>query len=901
MPTLTETPFEGSAFVTEELVPSRLGRFAVLRELGAGGMGVVYAGYDERLDRKVAIKLLHASATGDSLGRARLVREAQAMAKVAHPNVAHVYEVAQQEERVYVVMQFIDGVDLRAWRERDAPSWHAAAQAYLQAGRGLAAAHAAGLVHRDFKPSNVMIDKTGHVRVLDFGIARAVDDVASSVREEDLSAADMDALRTQTGALVGTPAYLPPEVLRGSRADERSDQFSFCVSMFETIYGRRPFGNGKTADLIVALLDGQPPRKPEGNVPGWVFRVLSRGLRSQPSERYDSMTSLLAAIERGLRGGRTWVTLAALGGLAAVGGFAAALGNGSADPCPIDRGALGGAWGDERRAAVEASVTSLSASFADEAWIGLEHRADAYADQWVQGMREACEATRVQGVQSEQAFDRRAACLSELRRKFDALTHVLTEADFTMLKQLDELLGQLAPVQSCENPARSVEDPVPVGEEDAVEDIRNELAKARAISSAGRRLEGKALALQQIERAEAIDMPSLQGQAAHVAAGLVRDAGELDEALLLYRRAYFGFVSQTDMFYAVVSAAEIADLHARRAELGAGEEWIRHAESALASLSDPPAALRIALGYARSVIHQGRGNLQEAEVLLEEAVALADANGMSALRGRQLLADVYMWRGSWAKAIELYETGVAGCAQRVGADHPQCLFREGNLAFGLLKKGDIERARTLFDDVVRRARISLSEDGAAMETLLNNAAGTYERVGLYDTAQELFREVYAARKARLGPDHPLTAHPLNNLGNVFVSREDWDQAETHFSEALAILEKAQGPTHFHVSFPLHGLGLVARARGDVEAEIGLFRRVAEIREAADASPESRAAAWLELANASSKLPGREDEARRAAESGLAALEAAAGEEGEDLDTIRGELAGWFEAHPQASP
>lgn len=863
-------------------------------------MGVVYAGYDERLDRKVAIKLLHAHATGESVGRARLVREAQVMAKVVHPNVAHVYEVAQQERRVYVVMQFIDGVDLAAWRERDAPGWEAAAGAYLQAGRGLAAAHAAGLVHRDFKPSNVMIDHAGHVRVLDFGIARETDDVSSTVRdEEELSPEDMDELRTRTGAVVGTPAYLPPEVLRGNKADERSDQFSFCVSMFETIYGRRPFGNGKTSDLIIALLDGQPPRRPEANVPGWVFRVLSRGLRAEPEERYDSMESLLQAIERGLRGNRVWVGLATLGGVAAVGGLAFALGgDAKSDPCPIGRDALGEAWSAERQAAVKSSMTGLAATFADQAWTRAEARVEEHAGEWVEGMREACEATRVHGLQSEQAFDLRAQCLSERRREFDALTRVLTEADLETLKQLDDLLGALTPVYTCESPVAQPLDTPPPGTADAVEGIRDDLARARALSFAGRGDEAVALGQELLERAAGIDMPWLQAQVARGVGEVLASKGKFGDALLLFRRAYAGFVGVGDRAGTAAAATSVTKMHIRRAELAAGREWMFHAEASLSSISDPPPILRINLKYMRAWALQAEGNLEESAALLEDALALAEASGEGTTRFRQMLAQTFRSRGSWARAIDTFEMLIAECVDGVGSEHPECIRLEADLAFTLLKKGEIDRARALFDRLVVRARVTFSGGYVGeIDSLLNNAAGAYERVGLYDAAQELFEEVHASRLKRLGPEHPLTAHPLNNLGNVFVSLEDWDQAEVNFAKALVILEKAQGPTHLHVSFPLHGLAQVARARGEVEAEIRLFRRVAEIRGAADGSPESKAASWLELTHTLSKVPGNEVEARAAAERSRAALAVAKDEEGEDLDEIRAELRRWFEAHP----
>ena len=318
----------------------------------------------------------------------------------------------------------------------------------------------------------------------------------------------------------------------------------------------------------------------------------------------------------------------------------------------------------------------------------------------------------------------------------------------------------------------------------------------------------------------------------------------------------------------------------------------------MSSLSDPPPILRINLGYVRAWVLQAEGNLEESAAILEDILALAEASGEGTTRMRQMLAQTFRSRGSWARAIETFEALISECVDGVGSEHPECIRLEADLAFTLLKKGEIERARALFDRLVVRARVTFSRGYVGeIDSLLNNAAGAYERVGLYDAAQELFEEVHASRLERLGPDHPLTAHPLNNLGNVFVSLKDWDQAEENFAGALVILEKAHGPTHLHVSFPVYGLAQVARGRGDVESEIRFFRRVAEIRAAADASPESRATAWLELTYSLMKAPGNEAAARVAAEASRAALELAKDEEGEDLEEVRVELRRWFEEHP----
>ncbi|HEY0097284.1 MAG TPA: serine/threonine-protein kinase, partial [Archangium sp.] len=230
-----------------------LDRYVVLDPLGEGGMGMVYAAYDSVLDRKVALKLLPPGdadagpeATSGS-GRARLLREAQAMARLSHPNVVAVYDVHQHEAQVFMAMELVDGQTLLQWEREQPRGWRELLTAFLAAGRGLAAAHAAGLVHRDFKPTNVLVGKDGRVRVTDFGLARPHN--APAELGADTPAPDTGPVKghsllelnlTQRGAVRGTPAYMAPEQFRGATADVRSDQFSFAVSLWEALHGERP-------------------------------------------------------------------------------------------------------------------------------------------------------------------------------------------------------------------------------------------------------------------------------------------------------------------------------------------------------------------------------------------------------------------------------------------------------------------------------------------------------------------------------------------------------------------------------------------------------------------------------------------------------------------------------------
>jgi serine/threonine protein kinase/Tol biopolymer transport system component len=306
-------------------------RYVVLRKVGAGGMGIVYAAHDPELDRKIALKLVVAQATETGSRpsgglRARLLREAQAMAKLSHPNVITVYDAGTAFDQVFIAMEFVEGVTLGRWIKDKPRSVREVLDVFRQAGRGLSAAHAAGLVHRDFKPDNVLIDKGGRARVLDFGLARtalkpdgqpgelpqahpqpapAAAPTAAAQEPppepvdlgDTLPASSQDHLEwalTMTGAMLGTPLYMAPEQHLSQPADARSDQFSFCVALYEALYGRLPFAGSSLAELRAAVTGGKiqdPPKN--ARVPAWVRAVLLRGLRVAPGDRYPSMDALL--------------------------------------------------------------------------------------------------------------------------------------------------------------------------------------------------------------------------------------------------------------------------------------------------------------------------------------------------------------------------------------------------------------------------------------------------------------------------------------------------------------------------------------------------------------------------------------------------------------------------------
>jgi eukaryotic-like serine/threonine-protein kinase len=279
-----------------------VGRYVIQRVLGAGGMGVVYLAHDIELHRSVALKLLRPDPQSDERldeARSRLLREAQAMARVSHPNVVAIYDVGRFEEQVFLAMEYVSSGTLLGYLRERARSWREVIELCLQAGRGLAAAHAANLVHRDFKPANVLLGEDGRVRVTDFGLA-FMSSAAPAAPASAAAPADPPMLGvtlTRTGVLLGTPAYASPEQLRGQSADPRSDQFSFCVTLYEALYRRRPFLHESFAALVFAVnSEALQPPPPGTDVPPALFEILRRGLRADPDQRYARMDDLLGEL-----------------------------------------------------------------------------------------------------------------------------------------------------------------------------------------------------------------------------------------------------------------------------------------------------------------------------------------------------------------------------------------------------------------------------------------------------------------------------------------------------------------------------------------------------------------------------------------------------------------------------
>ena len=429
----------------------RVGRYLVGERVGGGSMGEVFVAYDPDLDRNVALKIVGPAAAPSEIARARLLIEARAMARLSHPGVVPIYDVrAGDAGDVILAMELIEGQDARSWLATDRPRWRTALAVLAQAGRGLSAAHAAGLVHRDVKPENVLVGRDGRARLSDFGLARAVSPVSDGDAGAAMAASVAPAV-TGVGALVGTPTYMAPEQLRGQVADARSDQFSFCVLLYEAVYGERPFtltgtGPAGLAALTAEVSAGRVRSPPTGStVPAWLRRILLRGLAVDPEKRWPSMAELLDALAEVPRRRRRWlVAVAASAGVIAV--VVLALQRPS-ETCEVASAAIEQSFAPAAQAEALGRISRMGpygASLSPE----LGRQLDAHASSWLAGQLDACRAHR-RGAQSADLLDRRMACLDRGRAARAAVGKILGAVDERTLPDAILAVRALADPAAC--------------------------------------------------------------------------------------------------------------------------------------------------------------------------------------------------------------------------------------------------------------------------------------------------------------------------------------------------------------------------------------------------------------------------------------------------------------------
>jgi len=890
--TRTATSDGDVATIAVPAAAASIGRFAVLGAVGAGGMGQVFSAYDPQLDRRVALKLLHGH--GDSVDRARLVREAQALARLAHPNVVAVHEVGAHAGQVFVAMEFVEGTTLREWMDAhpvvagSASRCARALEILLDAGRGIQAAHAAGLVHRDVKPRNILVGSDGRVRVVDFGLARSGvgdrEELAATARDDppDPQEASHDersgsgtllaAPLTQTGKVVGTPAYMAPEQFRRGPVDPAADQFAFCVTAWEVLFGARPFG-GTTMAMLMAIREGQINRPAGIELPVALEAALRRGLSHRPSRRHADMATLLRVFDEELaaakgearrsRGSRRgWWIAGGVGVIATAGAFW--LGGREAMRCDGAAEHFVGVWDSTRKAEIRAAVLGSGATFADGTWTRLETNVDGWRAAWEAGHRDACEAARVRGEQSEHLMDLRMTCLDSRRQRLGAYLDLLAAPTVEVLANAEEGFATLPGIESCgdtdyvQHRGQRSEDPELAEIED---EVLAEVARAASLEAAGDSEAALAVAEAAVVRAAGSELArahALLAKGRALAPVRPREAAELlEEAYGLARAADVGDV-------AAGAATELARtmglglLLAAEAKLWVG---LAHAEAErlanptrvavvdilegnlLASLGDTDGAQRAldrsfdtleAIGadttieYAqalkvRSGVLGSSRRVADAAAALELIVAILGPDHPGVSRYHRALSGALVAEGDVEAALEqakrgleIPESAYGPNSERITADLTQYAEVQGYYSGPAAALASVERAIALYPEYLE-ASTQLAE--------LYRYKGWYltER-GEFEAAVHAFRRSYSIHHERHGDRHVATARVMLELGNAERRFGLRSEGAARMRLGFALIEEIVATQHPAVLEVLANLGSDAQNDGRFEDAYELHLR-----------------------------------------------------------------------------
>ena len=793
---------------------SSVGRYLLLDRLGTGGMGTVFAAYDPELDRKVAVKLVTSDA--DSAGRARLLREAQALARLAHPNVVAVHDVGTLGAQVWIAMEFVGGLTLGVWAKEHRRSWPDVLRVLLDAARGIAAAHAVGLVHRDLKPDNVMIGSDGRIRVMDFGLAHgrnlatAEPALAATASGNTAARPDLAALElrlTRAGAVLGTPAYMAPEQWQGKEADAAVDQFGWSVMAWELLYGESPFAADTVIALAAMVLAGQRRPPPRGRkVPGWLRRAVERGLSVDPARRWPSMVALIEALERDPKKTRLRVAgLVVLLGLASGVSYAAAgARTGAQDRCGGGAQELAGVWDGARRQAITEAFHATRAPFAADVLQRVESRLDGYTSTWVNQYRAACEASSASS-QFSHLQDQQMACLARRKVHVSAVVDVLATADRSVVENAVQAVAALPSVHSCADAEALLSVAPPADAQTAlrVDQMRGQLAQAEALESIGRYEQGLVMATKVRGESDSLGYGPLVAESALVEGSLMLAVGRSSEADA-----------------ALVQASKVAivqDMHAEAAEAMAKRIFV------------------LSTGLRK---HEGALAIQP---MAEALVQRANDDLLTALLQNNL-GVAYAISGDLAMSTNHFEKTIAQLSAGDGPLNPLLAATYNNLGNLYVEQSRPEQARASFTAAVELFTKLVGDRHPSVAWPLRGLGQVALNTGKYAEAERYFVEALTLMEAAFGPVQHLIP-PLVGLGRVYTRTGRLVDAIKSYRHAIVMGEQAQSNDPGFAE-ALEELGELTAARGEYADAQKLFERAVKANEAAhgkDSSKQAKAA------------------------------------------------------------
>ncbi len=862
----------------------RFGRFIVLGRLGSGGAGSVHRAYDPQLDRQVAVKVLHACDSTE-----RLLSEARAMAKLRHPNVVTVYDVGEAEHRVWLAMEYVEGGTLRSWLDDRRRSESEILGVFRRAGKGLAAAHAEGLVHRDFKPDNVLMHAGDRPVVTDFGLAV----MGPAELDSSESGASSDAERTATSRLAGTPAYMSPEQFAGDAVGPASDQFSFGVALFEAVCRTRPFRGSSVHEVCLRVLDGVF-EFPADAAPPWLRAVLGRMLHRDPAARFPSMDAAIEALDRepAARRRKTWATV---GVVALAAGLGAMLTRDAGPACDSGAQQVGASWNPQRQAAVEAWIASNGLERAASTMPAVYGKLDAWSEQWRHAIDDACEATHVRGAQSSERLDLRSRCFDRELSRVSALAEELETADAGALKRAYDAATNLPDPEVCVDPFESH---VPT---EAEREAWRWHAKATARSELGRYAEG----LQAVEQglSELGDAsPGTRAALLVVEGVLARRDGDHARAEEALRAAILASAEdpnpqtvadawlelsmlvgdsmvQSERADGILLAAEAAvrTLHDHKSErrlatirgsvlvlAGRHEEGLASLERAL-EMTDGPLARSVVLNnYGNALFEAGRP--EDALAVFDEVweidLQIRPPGHSAFIMTQQNRARALSALGRSEEAVSSLHEALDAGTRAYGADAPSMgalylnlgVAQIGQQEFALARE-NIERAQAIWTTVHPPSH-------RFFEIVDVNLGIIASQTGNLELALRHYRDARGRAVQRSGARGHDVAVVMGNEANTLYALGRFEDAARTHREALSIAQEASGADDPGLAYPLVGLARDLLELGEFDQAVKLARRAQVLRDAHPSAPAELYLTYIVLAQALARRSASDlDEAR----------------------------------------
>ncbi len=806
----------------EREAPVRVGRYVLLEVVGRGAMGVVFAAYDPQLERKIALKVMRSSGVDREEGRQRLLREAQALAKLAHPNVVAIHDVGVLDDDaigelaphpdddwvapgsaprsgVFITMELVDGSTLSAWLGQEHRSWREIVGVLVDAGRGLAAAHDVGLVHRDFKPDNVMIGRDGRVRVMDFGLARAFEsELLGTASGEHTTTTTSEVSVTASGLIAGTPLYMAPEQHTGVGVDAKSDQFGFCVTAWQSLFGKPPFTGDSLPALVASKLDGRlgaPP--PRSGVPSHFETVLRRGLAASPADRFADMHRLLAALARDpVRARNRWI--AGLGVLvaagAATGGVAwhrAAL----ARACERDAGAIAQLWNEEVRAEIGAAFAASELSFAESSRERIEPVVDDHVQRWSAVRASSCRAATLDGTRTPMLAARADECLQARWDELAGLLEVLRAADSFAITGAIEATAALADPEPCDDDdwlSRRADPSDDLELRETIAHARRELARARALERTGRTDEGLTLANLLLADLDRAGLERVRAEALLVHASLAEAAGDASAVLADHEAAMEVAFALGDDALLVEVLPGVIEAATRANRLERAQTWAELAPAVLSRVEPTP-------GLATANVHSASAQLALARGRADEGVDEA------------------------TRALELRR-------ERMPAGHPAIARAQLELALSVGNQGDHRRSAELLEETERLFVDAFGPEHPNVGVVAIARGNASSNLGDYREAIAQLERGLAISEASRGPYHGSVARALGSLCRVYVNLDELATAEPTCVRALEVAEQAFRADQIDLAQVLVAVAKLELARGRPGRARDVGKRALEVIE-----------------------------------------------------------------------